>query len=59
MIPYPHQIARGKQAELRREAEMNRLSRVADQRKPGWIKRTIYIATTFAMGVIFLLEFVG
>jgi len=59
MIPYPLQIVKGQQAELRREAKMNGLSRNANQRKPSWIKRTIYIAITFAIGVILLLEIIG
>jgi hypothetical protein len=59
MNPYPLLIVKQLLTELHHDAEMNRLSRVADQRKPSWIKRTIYVAITFAVGVILLLEFIG
>lgn len=60
MIPNALQIAKEKQAEIRREAaEMNRLSRITDQRKPSWIKGTITIAISLAIGITLFLEFIG
>jgi hypothetical protein len=59
MFPYTPLIVKQLLTELHREAEMNRLSRVADQKKPSWIKRTTSIAIAFAMGVNRLLEFIG
>jgi hypothetical protein len=59
MSPYPPLIVKQILTDLHREAEMNRLARVADQKKPSWIKRTISIAIAFAMGVNRLLEFFG
>lgn len=52
MIPYPLQIVKGCQAELRREAEMNRLSRVANRRNPSLIKWKLFIAIASAIGVV-------
>jgi hypothetical protein len=53
MNPYPLLIVKQLLTELHHDAEMNRLSRVADQRKPSWIKRIVSIAIAFATSVIF------
>jgi preprotein translocase subunit SecY len=52
MIPYPLQIVKQLLTELHREAEMKRLSRGADQKKPSWIKRIISIAIAIVTSVI-------
>ena len=52
MSPYPPLMVKQLLTDLHREAEMNRRSRVADQKKPSWIKRIISIAIAIATSVI-------
>ena len=59
MTPYPPLIVKQLLAELRREAEMNRLSRVGDQKTASLIEWKLSIAIASVIGVILLLEFIG
>lgn len=52
MIPYPLLIVKQLLTELHHEAEVKRRSRVADLKKPSWIKRIISIAIAVVTSVI-------